>query len=67
MIKERFEVDYTRPNVEKEITDWAGKTIVLAKVVHMGSEGKLTVKFSDGTIKTYVFNDLAFWDKEGDN
>lgn len=64
MNKEKLEVDYNQPNIEKEIVDWIGKTVVSAKVVHTGSEGKLWVKFSDGIIKTYIFNDLGFWDEE---
>jgi hypothetical protein len=33
-------------------------------VVHYGADGKLTIEFTDGTIKAYGFNDLAFWDEE---
>jgi len=64
MEKEKFEVSYCEPNVEKEIPDWAGKTIKSAKVIHTGSDGKLTIEFTDDTVKTYGYNDLAFWDKE---
>ena len=46
--------------MEKEIPGLAGRTIESAKVVHEGSEGRLTLWFSDGTVKVYGYNDLAF-------
>jgi len=64
MDKEKFEVSYAAPNKEKELTDWLGKTVRSAKVIHHGSEGKLTIEFTDGTSKIYWFNDLAFWEEE---
>lgn len=63
---EEFEVNYRESGVEKEIPDLAGKTIESAKVVHEGSEGRLTLKFTDGTVKVYRYNDLALWE-EGDD
>ena len=64
MDKEKFEVSYEEPNKEIELTDWLDKTVKSAKVVHYGSDGKLTIKFTDGTTRIYCFNDLAFWDEE---
>ena len=64
MDKEKLEVSYEKPNNEKELTDWLGKTVKAARVVHFGSEGKLTIEFTDGITKVYWFNDLAFWDEE---
>lgn len=64
MAGERFEVNYLQPGVEKEIPGLAGRTIESAKVVHEGSEGRLIFRFSDGTVKVYVYNDLAFWEAE---
>ena len=61
---EKIEVSYREPNVEKEISDWTGRTVKLARVVHRGSEGFLTIEFIDGTVKQYCYNDLAFWDVE---
>jgi len=60
------EVNYREPNVEKEISDWTGKTVKSARVVHKSSEGFLTIEFVDGTVKEYCYNDLAFWDIERD-
>ena len=40
------------------------KTIASAKVVHKGSEGLLTLRFSDGTVKVYGYNDLGFWEED---
>lgn len=60
----KIEVSYLEPNVEKEIADWKGKVIKSAKVVHKGSEGCLTVEFTDGTVKRYCYSDLAFWEIE---
>lgn len=62
--EEKFEVDYCQPNVEKEILGWRDKTVKLAKVLHTGSDGKLTVEFTDGTVKKYGFNELGFWEEE---
>jgi hypothetical protein len=64
MEKEKFEVSYEEPNKEKELAEWLGKTVKSAKVVHYGSEGKLTIEFTDGTARVYWFNDLAFWAEE---
>ena len=64
MNKERFEVSYEEPNKEKELTDWFGKTVRSAKVIHYGSDGKLMIEFTDGTTGVYWLNDLAFWDEE---
>jgi hypothetical protein len=64
MDKEKFEVNYTEPNNEKELTDWLGKTVKSAKAIHYGSDGRLTIEFTDGTTKVYWFNDLGFWDEE---
>jgi len=64
MARERFEVSYCEPDVEKEIPDLSGKTIESAKVVHKGSEGYLTLRFTDGTVKRYGYNDLAFWEED---
>jgi hypothetical protein len=50
--------------MEKELAGWVGKTVKSAKVIHYGSDGKLTIEFIDGTRKVYWFNDLAFWDGE---
>ena len=40
------------------------KTIASAEVVHKGSEGLLTLRFTDGTVKRYGYNDLAFWEED---
>ena len=64
MAEERFEVNYREPGVEKEIPALSGKTIESAKVVHKGSEGLLTLKFTDGTVKRYGYNDLGFWEED---
>jgi len=64
MTKGRFEVSYSESGVEKEIPGLAGKTIASAKVVHKGSEGYLTLRFTDGTVKVYGYNDLAFWEED---
>jgi len=64
MTKGRFEVSYSESGVEKEIPGLAGKTIASAKVVHKGSEGLLTLRFTDGTVKVYGYNDLAFWEED---
>jgi len=64
MARERFEVSYREPDVEKEIPGLSGKTIESAKVVHRGSEGYLTFRFTDGTVKRYGYNDLAFWEED---
>ncbi len=61
-----MEVSYREPNVEKEMSDWKGKTVKSARVIHRGSEGFLTIEFIDGTVKQYCYNDLAFWDIERD-
>jgi len=58
----KLEVSYRKPHVEKGIADWTGKTIKSARVVHTGSDGLLTVEFTDGTKKEYRFNELAFWE-----
>ena len=58
----KLEVSYRKPHVEKGIADWTGKTIKSARVVHTGSDGLLTVEFTDGTTKKYCFNELAFWE-----
>ena len=60
MDKEKFEVSYIELKKEKELTDWLGKILKSAKVIHYGSDGKLTIEFTDGTTKVYRFNDLAF-------
>jgi len=62
--EEKFEVSYCQPNVEKEIPEWKGKTVKSARVLHKGADGKLTIKFTDGTIKKYEFNELGFWEEE---
>ena len=64
MAKGRFEVSYSESDVEKEIPGLSGKTIASAKVVHKGSEGLLTLKFTDGTVKRYGYNDLAFREED---
>ena len=64
MTKGRFEVSYSESGVEKEISGLAGKTIASAKVVHKGSEGCLNLRFTDGTVKVYGYNDLAFWEED---
>ena len=51
MTKGRFEVSYSESGIEKEIPGLAGKTMASAKVVHKGSEGHLTLRFTDGTVK----------------
>jgi len=63
MDKEKFEVSYEEPDKEKELIEWVGKIVKSAKVVHYGSEGKLTIQFTDGASKVYWFNDLAFWEE----
>jgi hypothetical protein len=62
----RFEVSYREPGVEKEIPGLSGKTIASAKVVHKGSEGYLSFKFADGTVKRYGYNELVFWEEDSD-
>lgn len=64
MAKERFEVCYSERDVEKEIPDLSGKTIESAEVVHKGSEGYLALRFTDGTVKRFGYNDLAFWEED---
>ena len=64
MAKGRFEVSYSESDVEKEIPGLAGKTIASAEVVHKGSEGLLTLRFTDGTVKRYGYNDLGFWEED---
>jgi hypothetical protein len=54
---QKFEVNYFEPNVEKEIPDWAWKTIKSARVMHIGSDGILTVEFTDGTLKRYGYKE----------
>lgn len=61
---QKFEINYFEPNVEKEIPDWEGKTIKSVRVMHTGSDGILTVEFTDGTLKRYGYNDLGFWEEE---
>ncbi len=60
----KMEVSYREPNVEKEISDWTGKTVKSARVVHNSSEGFLTIEFFDGTEKDYCYNEHAIWDIE---
>jgi hypothetical protein len=64
MAKERFEVSYREPDAEMEIPDLSGKMIKSAKVVHKGSEGYVTLKFTDGVVKRFGYNDLAFWEED---
>jgi len=64
MTKEGFEASYREGGVEKDIPGLSGKTIASAKVVHKGSEGYLTLRFTDGTVKVYGYNDLAFWEED---
>ena len=64
MTKERFEASYSESDVKKEIPGLAGKTIASAKVVHRGSEGYLPLRFTDGTVKQYGYNDLGFWEED---
>ena len=33
-------------------------------MVHKGSEGYLTLRFTDGTVKRYGYNDLGFWEED---
>lgn len=61
-IEVKFDVSYLERGVEKEIPDWKGKTVESAKVVHLGSDGRLTITFTDGTTQKYDFNELAFWE-----
>jgi hypothetical protein len=63
MAEERFEVSYRDPGVEKEIPGVSGKTIESAKVVHKGSEGHVTLGFTDGVVKRFGYNELAFWEE----
>ncbi len=63
MGRERFEVSYRESGVEKEIPDLSGKMIESAKVVHKGSEGYVTLRFTDGVVKRFGYNDLAFWEE----
>lgn len=58
----RLEVSCREPHVEEEIADWTGKTVESACVVHAGSDGLLTVEFTDGTTNEYRFNEPAFWE-----
>jgi hypothetical protein len=51
MDNEKFEVNYTEPDNEKELTEWIGKTVKSARVIHYGADGKLTIEFTDGTTK----------------
>ncbi|MEW6556631.1 MAG: hypothetical protein AB1349_04660 [Elusimicrobiota bacterium] len=60
---EKFDVGYNTKEKEKEITDWEGKTIKSAKVIHESADGCLIVEFSDGTKKEYNYNELGFWEK----
>jgi len=57
MAGERFEVSYREPDVEKEIPDLSGK------VIHKGSEGHVTLEFTNGMVKRFGYNDLAFWEE----
>lgn len=59
MDKEKLEVSYAEPNNEKELADWLGKTVKSAKVVHYGSDGKLTIEFTDGITRVYWFNEMT--------
>lgn len=61
--EEKFEASYLERGVEKEIADWKGRTVESAKIVHLGSDGRLTVAFTDGTTKRYGFNELGFWEE----
>jgi hypothetical protein len=64
MTEEKFEVSYREPGVEREIPDLAGKTIASAKVTHKGSEGYVTLRFTDGVVRKFGYNDLGFWEDE---
>ena len=46
MDKTKFEASYAESDAVKEIPDLSGKTIVLAKAFHKGSEGLLTLTFN---------------------
>lgn len=61
--EEKFEASYFERGVEKEIPDWKGRTVESAKIVHLGSDGRLTVAFTDGTTKRYGFNELGLWEE----
>ncbi len=63
MIEERFEVSYRETGVEKEILYLSGKVIESAKVVHEGAEGHVTLRFADGVVRRFGYNDLAFWEE----
>jgi len=65
MAKKRFEVSCTESGLEKEIPGLSGKAIASAKVVRRGAGGYLTLRFTDGTVKRYGYNDLGFWEEEG--
>lgn len=62
---DEFEVGYDNSDSETEIIAWKDKTIKKATVIHKGSDGYLTVEFSDGVIKKYGYNDLGFWENKG--
>jgi len=62
--QERFETSYTKLGLKKEIPGLSGKRIASAWVVHQGSDGLLILKFTDGTVKKYRYNDLGFWEVE---
>ncbi len=63
--KERFEVGYDKDNYkEKTITEWKGKTIKKATVIHKGGDGYLKIEFTCGVIKKYGYNELGFWETE---
>ena len=57
-------MSYTGSGLETEIPGLSGKTIASAKVVHRGAEGYLTLRFTDGTVKRYGYNDLGFWEAD---
>lgn len=64
MKKERFEVSYSEPNIEKEIPGWAGKTIKSTKVEHMDSDLPVRCTQPGGTVKKYYYNGLTFWTED---
>ncbi len=60
--KDIVEYEEALGNKEVNLSEWKGKQIDTATVIHTGSEGYLMIKFKNGTKKKYGYNDLGFWE-----
>jgi len=63
MTMERFQISYYDQG-PKDIPGWKGKIVESATVLYRGPDGQLIIRFTDGSILTYAFNELGFWEEK---